>query len=90
VWGGVCVFGGFIVKEVVTYCDSMTDVIRRFVPRSDLHLLGHFRLGRSEPFLHDSVQGVFHDLTAYIFRLDTSIDMSEEGVGNDIYRHCIP
>jgi hypothetical protein len=81
--GGVSVFSGFNVEEVVTCCESMPDVARRFVPRSGFRLSGHFRLGCAETFLHGSGKVVFHDLAGYIFRLHTSIDVGVEGVGND-------
>ena len=62
----------------------MSDVARRFVPGSGFRLSGHFLLGRADPFLHGSTEVVFHNVSGYIFRLHTSIDMGVEGVVNDI------
>ena len=53
------------------------------VSSQSFRLSGHFRLRFVQPFLHDPLEVVFHDLTGYIFCLHTSIYMVVEGVGND-------
>ena len=68
----------------------MTNVARRFVPGSRFRLSGHFRLGCAEPFLHGSLEVVFHDLTGYVFGLHAFIHVGVEGVGNDVQRGLVP